>query len=260
MIYCHSNSGSRVECLKNAKTLLKNGFGLCCFDFSGSGCSGGEYVTLGYNESEDLKVIITFLKESGLSQEIFLWGRSMGAATVLLYNLIYNDPNITGLILDSPYSNLRSLALEIAQISIKLPKFMLNPIINSIEKEMKKKVEGLSLDSMDLVSKLKKTGTMRTPAYFITSLNDTVVPAYHVEELKKLWGKEGILKYINAKHYENREDSTNDACLNFMKETLERSQIKTKRTNSIYGNQLNTLKSFKEIPFTAASRIKLFKK
>ena len=35
---------------------------LFCFDFSGSGKSEGDYVTLGVNESEDLLSVINFIK------------------------------------------------------------------------------------------------------------------------------------------------------------------------------------------------------
>ena len=237
---------------------MKNGFGLCCCDFSGSGCSEGEFVTLGYNESEDLKLIVSLIIDSGLSDSIFLWGRSMGAVTALLYTIKNRTNNIKGLILDSPYSNLRNLAIELAQNSIKLPKFMISPIIDNIDKVIKKKAN-FGLPQMDLIALLKKTGPLNIPAYFITSLNDTVVPAYHIEELKKYWGPEAIIKYITLKHYENRSDATNETCLNFMKGIIEKIQTR-KRTNSFSEIKIQNFNSLKQMPFKAASRIKLIKK
>ncbi|EGR29360.1 hypothetical protein IMG5_157330, partial [Ichthyophthirius multifiliis] len=64
VIYCHCNSGSRLEALPILPYLIQKGLGLFCFDFSGSGISEGDYVTLG----------------------VYLWGRSMGAATIILYS------------------------------------------------------------------------------------------------------------------------------------------------------------------------------
>ena len=40
-----------------------------------------------------------------------LWGRSMGAATALMYAA--SDPSIGALVLDSPFSSLPDLALEL---------------------------------------------------------------------------------------------------------------------------------------------------
>ena len=39
----------------------ENGIGCVSFDFAGSGNSDGEYVTLGWNEAEDLDAIIEYL-------------------------------------------------------------------------------------------------------------------------------------------------------------------------------------------------------
>jgi alpha/beta superfamily hydrolase len=54
-------------------------------DFSGSGKSDGEYITLGINEQEDLNCAIGFLDEIFKFEEYSVWGRSMGAVTALLY-------------------------------------------------------------------------------------------------------------------------------------------------------------------------------
>lgn len=261
VIYCHCNSGSRIEALKYANQLLKNGFGLCCFDFSGSGCSDGDYVTLGFNESEDLKTIINMLINSGITEEIFLWGRSMGAVTALYYILKNKEINIAGLILDSPYCNLKNLALELAHVSIKLPKFLLNPLINSIDNDIRKKI-GFNLSSMNLIHLLEENGSMKIPAFFITSLKDTVVAPYHVEELKKYWGKNSILKYIDLKHYENRGDKLIEECISFMKNNLNTSQTTREKKEKTIANEkpIYIILPLKKMPLAAASRIKMIKK
>ena len=53
---------------------------------------------------------------------IGLWGRSMGAATALLHG--HRDPSIAGMVLDSPFSKLRELALEIVNNNCKIPNFL----------------------------------------------------------------------------------------------------------------------------------------
>ena len=44
------------------------------FDFSGSGLSDGEYISLGWYEREDVKTVTEFLRNSGTVSTIALWG------------------------------------------------------------------------------------------------------------------------------------------------------------------------------------------
>lgn len=49
------------------------------FDFIGSGESEGSYVTLGVEESRNISNVIDFIVKNKNVNDIFLWGRSMGA-------------------------------------------------------------------------------------------------------------------------------------------------------------------------------------
>ena len=84
---------------------------LFCLDFSGSGLSDGEFISLGHYEREDLKVVIEFLRNSGKVTSVGLWGRSMGAVTALMH--ANRDHSIAGLVLDSPFSSLPKLSKEL---------------------------------------------------------------------------------------------------------------------------------------------------
>ena len=81
------------------------------FDFSGCGLSQGEYISLGYYERDDVEAVIHYLRTSDEVSTIALWGRSMGAVTALMY--ADRDPSIAALVLDSPFSNLKTLAEEL---------------------------------------------------------------------------------------------------------------------------------------------------
>ncbi|KAL0457288.1 UNVERIFIED_CONTAM: hypothetical protein Slati_1068000 [Sesamum latifolium] len=50
VIYCHGNSGCRTDASEAAVILLPSNITVFTLDFSGSGLSGGEHVTLGWNE------------------------------------------------------------------------------------------------------------------------------------------------------------------------------------------------------------------
>lgn len=111
VIYLHGNSSCRLGALEVLETLLLSGATVFALDTSGSGISGGEYVTLGHNEKDDLSVAIDHLRASGDVSTIGLWGRSMGAATALLHS--HRDPSIAALVLDSAFADLKQLALEL---------------------------------------------------------------------------------------------------------------------------------------------------
>lgn len=86
---------------------------MLCFDFSGCGLSEGEYISLGWYERDDVDVVVEWLRKSNKVSTIGIWGRSMGAVTGLMH--ADRDPSIAGLVLDSPFTNLRTLAEEIAK-------------------------------------------------------------------------------------------------------------------------------------------------
>lgn len=62
----------------------------------GSGISEGKWVTLGAREVEDVEAAVAYLRSTGLTSVIGLWGRSMGAVTAMMY--ARRDPSIAGLV------------------------------------------------------------------------------------------------------------------------------------------------------------------
>lgn len=64
IIYLPGNSSSRCEVLPLLKFILPMSITVFAFDFSGSGHSDGEYISLGYYEKEDVKDVIKYLKQT----------------------------------------------------------------------------------------------------------------------------------------------------------------------------------------------------
>jgi hypothetical protein len=89
VIYCHGNSGCRADANEAAVILLPANITVFTLDFSGSGLSGGDYVSLGWHEKEDLKCVVSYLRTTKQVSCIGLWGRSMGAVTRYLLVWIY---------------------------------------------------------------------------------------------------------------------------------------------------------------------------
>lgn len=50
-------------------------FGLICFDYAGSGKSGGEYVTMGVRESEDMECVVRYMRLHLSDRDPIVWGR-----------------------------------------------------------------------------------------------------------------------------------------------------------------------------------------
>lgn len=58
VIFCHGNCGNRLDSLDAMEMLLPHGYTLFTFDFSGSGLSEGDIVSLGYYEKDDIITIV----------------------------------------------------------------------------------------------------------------------------------------------------------------------------------------------------------
>ena len=92
---------------------------------------------MGVNESKDLSAVIQYVSEKYHVKKFSLWGRSMGAVTGIYYILTkYKEDlkkiRITSCIIDSPFSDLQKLILEIASKKSNLPRFVFQPILNVI--------------------------------------------------------------------------------------------------------------------------------
>ncbi|GMP56642.1 hypothetical protein CsSME_00021056 [Camellia sinensis var. sinensis] len=146
VIYCHGNSGCRADASEAAIILLPSNITVFTLDFSGSGLSGGEHVTLGWNEKDDLGAVVDHLRADGNISLIGLWGRSMGAVTSLMYGA--EDPSIAGMVLDSPFSDLVDLMMELVDtFKVRLPKFTVKFAIQYMRRAIQKKAK---FDIMDL--------------------------------------------------------------------------------------------------------------
>jgi len=138
VVYCHGNSGSRLDAESTIRLLLPMDISVVTFDFSGSGISEGEYVSLGFFEKDDLGCVVDYIRAQEGITRIGLWGRSMGAVTALMYGV--SNPGIACMILDSPFSSLKTLANElVAKLQDSIPKMLVGVAFKIIKGSVKKK-------------------------------------------------------------------------------------------------------------------------
>ena len=188
VLYLHGNSSSRIEGLNNLDVLLKKNINLFVVDFPGCGLSEGEYISLGYHEKNDVKIIIDFIEKIPGVGKIGIWGRSMGAATTLLYT--YKDPRISAICVDSPFEKFKKLAEELVVKQIKLPKFIIDGALKIVQGTVKNK-NGLDIYKLRPIDNVSQT---YVPALFIHAINDELINVEHSINLFNNYGGPKSLK------------------------------------------------------------------
>ena len=195
VIYLHANASSRIEGLHIRRFLLKRNINLCVFDFQGSGMSEGDYISLGYHEKYQVKNIVDFVEKYPGVGKIGLWGRSMGAATSLIYTAM--DKRISATVADSPFGDFRKLAKEMVLNQVKVPGFLVEGAISIIGKSCKNR-NGMDINEIKAIEAVKKCNV---PVIFIHARDDELVPYHHSEDLiNNYLGKIKELKSVNGGH------------------------------------------------------------
>ncbi|XP_059311909.1 uncharacterized protein LOC132063404 isoform X2 [Lycium ferocissimum] len=191
VIYCHGNSGCRADASEAAIILLPLNITVFTLDFSGSGLSGGEHVTLGWNEKDDLRAVVEYLRTDGNVSLIGLWGRSMGAVTCLMYGA--EDPSIAGMVLDSPFSDLVDLMMELVDTyKIRLPKFTVKFAIQYMRRTVQKKAK---FDITEL-NTIKVAKSCFVPVLLGHAIDDDFIQPHHSDRVFDAYmGDKNIIKF-----------------------------------------------------------------
>lgn len=210
IIYLHGNSSSRAEALNHVIHVLDQGMSLFSFDFAGCGHSDGEYISLGYYESQDVQTIVKYLRTQEDVSLVGLWGRSMGAVTALMH--ADRDPGLAAIVLDSPFCSLKELSLELAKKKAKVPNFITNKVLGMLQKTVKEKAE---FDIYDLNPLENNVGRSHSPAFFISAEEDELIPPDHAKRLHDAYKGQKRYMLVKGTHNSNREDFVNDAIVIF---------------------------------------------
>jgi len=181
--------------------LLQYRMSLFAFDFAGSGVSGGEYVTLGYYEEDDIRVVIDYLVGVKEVSSIGLWGKSMGAVASILR--ASRDRRIDACVLDSPFANFRDVVVGVAAKSIALqwvPTTALDFCLEQVAADVKRKA---GFDPRDL-RPIDKVELCRCPAFFGSADKDGLVHTHQVAALQEGWGGLSEFMIFQGDHNSDR--------------------------------------------------------
>lgn len=199
VLYLHGNSSSRLEGMGVLREVLKRDMNLFTIDFPGCGLSEGDYISLGYHESRDVKVVVDFIEKLPGVGNIGLWGRSMGAATTMIY--AHKDDRIKAIVMDSPFADFSILAKELVLKQIKLPNFLIDGALKIVNMTVRKK-NGLDIEKLKPIDSAPKT---KQPAIFVHANNDELINNRHSEMLLNAYGgKNKKLKRCEGNHNSRR--------------------------------------------------------
>ncbi|VFQ60705.1 unnamed protein product [Cuscuta campestris] len=228
VIYCHGNSGCRADANEAAVILLSSNITVFTLDFSGSGLSDGDYVSLGWHEKNDLKVVVTYLRSNPKISRIGLWGRSMGAVTCLLYGA--EDPSIAGMVLDSAFSNLFDLMMELVDVyKIRLPKFTVKVAVQYMRRIIQKRAK-FDIMKLDCLQVAPQTFI---PALFGHAKDDRFIQPHHTDLISKSYaGDKNFIKF-DGDHNSSRPQFYYDSVSIFFYNVLRPPRLLTASANKV---------------------------
>ena len=237
LVYCHSQSGNRIEGLFLQEWCIENSYGLCLFDFNGCGKSGGEFVTLGWKEQDDLEQLINILTRDYKATQIALWGRSMGAVTSIMYakrHSLY----LSAMILDSPFSDISVMVKDIAYEVLKLPGLIVSVALKLMSSTVKSKVH---FDILKL-KPIEFAKTCTVPCVFIIGEEDKLVLPKRVQEIFDAYaGKQKVIITSQGDHSAERESHILNQCFKLLFQEIKKNSYVPRQTMQVTPDYVDTV-------------------
>jgi fermentation-respiration switch protein FrsA (DUF1100 family) len=119
VIVSGGHKGQRQGALGIAVALWRKGFNVVLYSYRGMPGSDRAPITFGIKEVLELQAAIAFARKRIPNSRIGLLGYSMGAVVSLLGAA--GEPGVQALVLDSPFSDLRTLLVDNVRAATKLP-------------------------------------------------------------------------------------------------------------------------------------------
>jgi dipeptidyl aminopeptidase/acylaminoacyl peptidase len=179
VIVLHGGGDTRLGVMSQAKFLLDAGYTVLAPDSRGHGASGGEVVTYGVLESEDVhRWADLLLRRSGI-ERLYGAGQSMGAA--ILIEALASEPRFRAIVADCPFATFEEIAYDrLSQHGAS--RFMAAPLV-TLGLFYARERYGVDLRQASPAGAL---AVSTTPVLFIHGSADTNVPLYHSRELHAL--------------------------------------------------------------------------
>jgi pimeloyl-ACP methyl ester carboxylesterase len=154
------------------------------------------------NEKDDLCSIVSYLSSLGYKKFI-LWGRSMGAATAVMFYGAYRDliqGTIVGLILDSPFTSMEGLATEYSTTRVGVPSLLLTPAVHYLRHTIQ------LAHQFDIyhITPIGAATRIDIPTVVLSGSEDKIVPPKLSEELYEAFVGPKIRIFFHGGHNTHR--------------------------------------------------------
>ncbi len=128
IILSHGYGGNQDQMIPYADFLNRAGYSVFTYDMRQRGQSGGQFVTFGAAEQEDLGSVVDYVagRPDVDSSHIGALGISLGGATTIL--AAAKDPRIKAVVEDSAYSDVESVIATSFQNFVPIPAFPFAPV------------------------------------------------------------------------------------------------------------------------------------
>eukprot|EP01017_Pseudomicrothorax_dubius_P046846 TRINITY_DN8312_c0_g1_i4.p1 TRINITY_DN8312_c0_g1~~TRINITY_DN8312_c0_g1_i4.p1 ORF type:complete len:460 (+),score=52.22 TRINITY_DN8312_c0_g1_i4:176-1555(+) len=257
VIFLHGNAGCRLDGFPLLKYLIPCNIALASFDFSGSGLSDGEYVTYGCNERDDVEVVINYVMQTYPSlQNVILWGRSMGAATALMF-AARDSSKIVALVADSPFSSMTDASTEFFKdhVTNSLPNFLVQGILNRIRNQV---IDKTGVDVFERSPK-EDAKNIQIPVLLCCANNDELTKLPQVREIFEILKDNNKLNRwfsFEGSHHSERGEELFGTGMRFLTSVIDaRPRVLTVNIESVRHRvpPQNRNSTQKEVPTVSAS-------
>ncbi|KAA6396984.1 MAG: putative alpha/beta hydrolase family protein [Streblomastix strix] len=214
VIVCsHGNTGDKQSSCRTAALMRNEKVAVVGFDFSGCGNSGGQYVTMGKNEINDLEDVIEHIKVKFGFKKIALYGRSMGGGISVMY--AGRHPNdIVGVGIDAPFCSLDDFVENFAYY------YSDKANDNVIEKVWQIIGERIGVKKGDIVP-FQEAKLASAPLYIGHGMSDRLVPIANAEKIIAAYGSnDKKLVRFEGDHITKRPQIHLDTLREFFKRVL----------------------------------------
>lgn len=174
-----------------------HGYGVVAWDFRAHGHSGGEFSSLGYYETLDVKAALDFALAQPGVEHIGAWGGSMGAVTMIRATAQY--PQIEALIADSPFATLED------EMDLRVP----FPIMRSLIGFFAETQSGADIELVRPIDDIAAISPR--PVFLIQGMDDGMVPLNSAQRLydaagepRQLWVEDDVPHLNMYAYYKTR--------------------------------------------------------
>jgi len=171
------------------------------------------------HECEDVRAVVTHLRSSGRVTKIGLWGRSMGAATSLFYGS--KDPSIAALVLDSPFSRLTDLMMELVDVMaasrrMYVPRPLVHAAVALVRLSIQRRAH-VDISQLDVTT---AAACSFVPALFGHATGDTFIRPTHSQTLCNIYPGDKNFIQFDGTHNSARPQFFYDSVSIFFLNTL----------------------------------------